>query len=134
VQEFLQKSEQFRREQSLDRNKFAQARAAFWSGTPDATMAIAIAVTQAIFILILKFLSEIFSYKVKPRANVRLDAPLETRLMVREFARPSRSECQALQGAAWALFERMAGTSVQDIDGLNHNGSSPGSAGEAAKV
>jgi hypothetical protein len=70
VQTFRAESEQFIRNASPDRNKFEQAREAFWNGGPDATMALGIAVAQDSFILILKLLAEIFGYEAKPQVRV----------------------------------------------------------------
>jgi hypothetical protein len=77
VQGLLREEGAFVRNNTFKRNKFELAREAFWSGTPDATMAIGIAVAQDSFILILKLLAEIFGHEAKPRAPVRFDAPID---------------------------------------------------------
>jgi hypothetical protein len=61
VLSFLDQTEHFIRSQSPDRNRFEQARAAFWSSTPDSTMALGIAVVQDAFILILILLAGILN-------------------------------------------------------------------------
>jgi hypothetical protein len=66
----LQETERFIRSESLERNKFELARSAFWSATPDATMALAIAIVQGTFILVLVLLAGIF------KRPPRIDSPL----------------------------------------------------------
>lgn len=77
VQELQKQQRTFQLSNTTRRNKFQLAREAFWSGTPDATMAIGIAVAQDAFILILKLLAEIFGYEAKPRIRSRLNAPID---------------------------------------------------------
>jgi hypothetical protein len=60
VQIFLKKSDMFLRTRSMDRNRFELAREAFVGLTPDATMAIGVAVAQDAFMFVMKLLSEIF--------------------------------------------------------------------------
>ena len=59
VRGYLKKSDDFLRAHSSERNKFELAREAFWSFTPDSTMAICVAMAQDAFVFIMKFLSEI---------------------------------------------------------------------------
>jgi hypothetical protein len=67
AQNFLKRSDAFLRGHSMDRNKFELAREAFWSFTPDSTMAICVAAAQDAFVFIMKFLSEIFQRAMKAR-------------------------------------------------------------------
>lgn len=72
VQGFLKRSDIFLRTHSMDRNRFELAREAFTSLTPDATMAIGVAVAQDAFMFVMKLLAEIF----KREAETRERAPL----------------------------------------------------------
>jgi hypothetical protein len=67
AQALLKRSDAFLRSHSMDRNKFELAREAFWSFTPDSTMAICVAAAQDGFVFIMKFLSEIFQRAMKAR-------------------------------------------------------------------
>ena len=77
VQELLKQQDTFELRNTTRRNKFQLAREGFWSGTPDATMAIGIAVAQDSFILILKLLAEIFGHEAKSRIRGKLSAPID---------------------------------------------------------
>ncbi|MBY6239697.1 hypothetical protein [Methylosinus sp. Sm6] len=60
VQAFLKRSDTFLRTRSMDRNRFELAREAFLSMTPDATMALGVAIAQDAFMFVMKLLAEIF--------------------------------------------------------------------------
>jgi len=65
VQTLLKRSDVFLRGHSMERNRFELAREAFLSLTPDATMAIGVAVAQDAFMLVMKLLSELMKREVK---------------------------------------------------------------------
>jgi hypothetical protein len=77
AQTLLKRSDAYLRSHSMDRNKFELAREAFWSFTPDSTMAIFVAAAQDAFVFIMKFLSEIFSRAVKARERRQVGQPMD---------------------------------------------------------
>lgn len=77
VRDLLKKSDAFLRAHSTERNKFELAREAFWSFTPDSTMAIGVAVAQDAFLFIMKFLSEIFKRGFEARERRQFTAPID---------------------------------------------------------
>ena len=77
VREFLKKSDAYLRAHSTERNKFELAREAFWSFTPDSTMAICVAMAQDAFLFIMKFLSEIFRRGFEARERRQFSAPMD---------------------------------------------------------
>ena len=77
VRGYLKKSDDFLRAHSSERNKFELAREAFWSFTPDSTMAICVAMAQDAFVFIMKFLSEIFKRGFESRERRQFMAPLD---------------------------------------------------------
>ena len=77
VRGYLKKSDDFLRAHSSERNKFELAREAFWSFTPDSTMAICVAMAQDAFVFIMKFLSEIFKRGFESRERRQFSAPLD---------------------------------------------------------
>jgi hypothetical protein len=77
VRELLKKSDAYLRTHSSERNKFELAREAFWSFTPDSTMAIGVAMAQDAFLLIMKFLSEIFKRGYEARERRQFAAPID---------------------------------------------------------
>lgn len=77
VRGFLKTSDAFLRAHSSERNKFELAREAFWSFTPDSTMAICVAMAQDAFVFIMKFLSEIFKRGFEARERRQFAAPLD---------------------------------------------------------
>lgn len=77
VQGFLRRSDIFLRTHSMDRNRFELAREAFTSLTPDATMAIGVAVAQDAFMFVMKLLAEIFKREVKTRERPPLPAAMD---------------------------------------------------------
>ncbi|WBK01734.1 hypothetical protein [Methylocystis parvus] len=77
VRELLKKSDAFMRAHSTERNRFELAREAFWSFTPDSTMAIAVAMAQDGFLFIMKFLSEIFKRGFEARERRQFMTPID---------------------------------------------------------
>ena len=77
VRELLKKSDAYLRAHSTERNKFELAREAFWSFTPDSTMAICVAMAQDAFLFIMKFLSEIFKRGFEARERRQFTAPVD---------------------------------------------------------
>ncbi|MBI1980578.1 MAG: hypothetical protein HYS63_03275 [Methylocystis sp.] len=77
VRELLKKSDAYLRTHSSERNKFELAREAFWSFTPDSTMAICVAMAQDAFLFIMKFLSEIFKRGYDARERRQFAAPID---------------------------------------------------------
>ena len=77
VRELLKKSDAYLRAHSTERNKFELAREAFWSFTPDSTMAIGVAVVQDLFLFIMKFLSELFNRGLEARERRQFSAPMD---------------------------------------------------------
>ncbi len=77
VREFLKKSDAYLRAHSTERNKFELAREAFWSFTPDSTMAICVAMAQDAFLFIMKFLSEIFRRGYEARERRQFMTPMD---------------------------------------------------------
>jgi hypothetical protein len=73
----LKKSDAYLRTHSSERNKFELAREAFWSFTPDSTMAICVAMAQDAFLFIMKFLSEIFKRGYEARERRQFAAPID---------------------------------------------------------
>ncbi|HYA79769.1 MAG TPA: hypothetical protein VED87_02410 [Methylocystis sp.] len=67
VQMLLKRSDAFLRGHSMERNRFELAREAFLSMTPDATMALGVAVAQDAFMLVMKLLSELMKHEVKAK-------------------------------------------------------------------
>ncbi|MEK8092107.1 hypothetical protein WOC76_06165 [Methylocystis sp. IM3] len=77
VRELLKKSDAYLRAHSTERNKFELAREAFWSFTPDSTMAIGVAMAQDAFLFIMKFLSEIFKRGFEARERRQFMTPMD---------------------------------------------------------
>jgi len=77
VRDLLKRSDAFLRSHSSERNKFELAREAFWSFTPDSTMAICVAMAQDAFVFIMKFLSEMFRRGFEARERRQFSAPLD---------------------------------------------------------
>lgn len=77
VRELLKKSDAFLRAHSSERNKFELAREAFWSFTPDSTMALGVAMAQDAFLFIMKFLSEIFKRGFEARERRQFATPMD---------------------------------------------------------
>lgn len=77
VRELLKKSDAYLRAHSAERNKFELAREAFWSFTPDSTMAIGVAMAQDAFLFIMKFLSEIFKRGFEARERRQFATPMD---------------------------------------------------------
>ncbi len=77
VQSLLKRSDTFLRAHTMERNRFELAREAFLSFTPDATMAIGVAVAQDAFMLIMKLLSEILKREVKTRERSPLPPQID---------------------------------------------------------
>jgi hypothetical protein len=77
VRELLKKSDAYLRAHSTERNKFELAREAFWSFTPDSTMAVAVAMAQDAFLFIMKFLSEIFKRGFEARERRQFMTPMD---------------------------------------------------------
>ena len=73
----MKKSDAYLRTHSSERNKFELAREAFWSFTPDSTMAIGVAMAQDAFLFIMKFLSEIFKRGYEARERRQFAAPID---------------------------------------------------------
>lgn len=77
VQGFLKRSDAYLRSHSMDRNRFEMAREAFLSFTPDATMAIGVAVAQDAFMFVMKLLSEIFRRGARARERAPLPPAMD---------------------------------------------------------
>ncbi|WP_363346550.1 hypothetical protein [Methylocystis echinoides] len=77
VRELLKRSDAYLRAHSTERNKFELAREAFWSFTPDSTMAICVAMAQDAFLFIMKFLSEIFKRGFEARERRQFMTPID---------------------------------------------------------
>jgi hypothetical protein len=77
VRALLKRSDDFLRAHTTERNKFELAREAFWSFTPDSTMALAVAMAQDAFVFIMKFLSEIFKRAHETRERRQFGAPMD---------------------------------------------------------
>jgi hypothetical protein len=77
VRELLKKSDAYLRAHSTERNRFELAREAFWSFTPDSTMAICVAMAQDAFLFIMKFLSEIFKRGFEARERRQFSTPMD---------------------------------------------------------
>lgn len=77
VRELLKKSDAYLRAHSTERNKFELAREAFWSFTPDSTMALCVAMAQDAFLFIMKFLSEIFKRGFEARERRQFMTPMD---------------------------------------------------------
>lgn len=77
VQALLKRSDDFSRSHTMDRNRFEMAREAFMSFTPDASMALGVAIAQDAFMFIMKLLSEIFSREVKTRERPPLPPAMD---------------------------------------------------------
>jgi Skp family chaperone for outer membrane proteins len=77
VQMLLKRSDVYLRTHSMDRNRFELAREAFASLTPDATMAIGVAVAQDAFMFVMKLLVEIFKREAKTREQPPLPPPMD---------------------------------------------------------
>ena len=118
VRALLKRSDDFLRAHTTERNKFELAREAFWSFTPDATMAICVAMAQDAFVFIMKFLSEIFKRGLETRERRQFVAPqdltdseadpVETRAMkaVMRAARPVHGDMSEIdpEAATFALL------------------------------
>jgi len=112
VQTLLSRSDQFSRAHTLERNRFEQAREAFFSFTPDATMAIGVAIAQDAFMFVMKLLSEIFSREARVRDKPPLPAPMDVvdddkddpdvRMMkaLLRLSRPLSGDCSAFDTTA----------------------------------
>ncbi|WP_424361486.1 hypothetical protein [Methylocystis parvus] len=77
VRDLLKRSDAYMRAHSTERNKFELAREAFWSFTPDSTMAIGVAMAQDAFLFIMKFLSEIFKRGLEARERRQFMTPMD---------------------------------------------------------
>jgi hypothetical protein len=77
VRDLLKKSDAYMRAHSTERNKFELAREAFWSFTPDSTMAICVAMAQDAFLFIMKFLSELFKRGFEARERRQFMTPID---------------------------------------------------------
>lgn len=77
VRGLLERSDIFLRTHSMDRNRFELAREAFTSLTPDATMAIGVAVAQDAFMFVMKLLAEIFKREIKTREQPPLPPAMD---------------------------------------------------------
>lgn len=77
VQGLLKRSNLFVRSHTMERNRFELAREAFLSATPDATMALSVAVAQDAFIFVMKLLSEIFKRETKTREGPALPQAMD---------------------------------------------------------
>lgn len=77
VRDLLKKSDAYLRAHSSERNKFELAREAFWSFTPDSTMAICVAMAQDAFLFIMKFLSEMFRRGFEARERRQFMTPMD---------------------------------------------------------
>lgn len=118
VRALLKRSDDFLRAHTTERNKFELAREAFWSFTPDATMAICVAMAQDAFVFIMKFLSEIFKRGLETRERRQFVAPqdltdseadpVESRAMkaVMRAARPVHGDMSEIdpEAATFALL------------------------------
>ncbi|PPD45140.1 MAG: hypothetical protein CTY15_04980 [Methylocystis sp.] len=117
VRELLKKSDAYLRAHSSERNKFELAREAFWSFTPDSTMAIGVAMAQDAFLFIMKFLSEIFKrgYEARERRQFMTpvdltddeDEPVEMRAMkaMLRMARPVHGDMSEIDLDAAAIVD-----------------------------
>lgn len=124
VRELLKKSDAYLRAHSTERNKFELAREAFWSFTPDSTMAIGVAMAQDAFLFIMKFLSEIFKRGFEPRERRQFmtpmdltddeEEPAEIRAMkaLLRVAKPLRGDMSAIDPTDPAL--QLLAQNVQD--------------------
>ncbi|HMK91212.1 MAG TPA: hypothetical protein VK446_16470, partial [Methylocystis sp.] len=77
VQALLKRSDAFVRAHSVERNRFELAREAFFSLSPDATMAVGVAVAQDAFMFVMKLLSELLKRDVKARRRQPLPTLLD---------------------------------------------------------
>jgi hypothetical protein len=77
AQALLRRSDQFLQAHSMERNRFELAREAFLKVTPDATMAIGVAIAQDAFMFIMKLLSEIMKRETKARERAPLPASMD---------------------------------------------------------
>jgi hypothetical protein len=77
VQALLKRSDQFLQSHSFERNRFELAREAFVKLTPDATMAICVAIAQDAFMFVMKLLSEILKRETKSRERSPLPASMD---------------------------------------------------------
>jgi hypothetical protein len=77
VQVLLKRSDKFLRSHTMDRNRFEMSREAFLNLTPDATMAIGVAVAQDAFMFIMKLLTEIFKREVVVRERPPLPPAMD---------------------------------------------------------
>ena len=75
VQGLLKRSDVFLRTHTMERNRFELAREAFLTLTPDATMAIGVAVAQDAFMFVMKLLSEILRREARSRERERAPLP-----------------------------------------------------------
>lgn len=77
VQELLKRSDRFLQTRSLERNRFELAREAFLKLTPDATMALGVAIAQDAFMFVMKLLSEILKRETKARERAPLPSSMD---------------------------------------------------------
>jgi len=77
VQALLKNSDRFLQSHSMERNRFELAREAFLKLTPDATMAIGVAIAQDAFMFVMKLLSEILKRETKTRERAPLPASMD---------------------------------------------------------
>jgi hypothetical protein len=77
VQDLLKRSDRFLQTRSLERNRFELAREAFLKLTPDATMALGVAIAQDAFMFVMKLLSEILKRETKARERAPLPSSMD---------------------------------------------------------
>ena len=77
VQDLLKRSDRFLQTRSLERNRFELAREAFMKLTPDATMALGVAIAQDAFMFVMKLLSEILKRETKVRERAPLPISMD---------------------------------------------------------
>ncbi len=77
VQDLLKRSDRFLQTRSLERNRFELAREAFLKLTPDATMALGVAIAQDAFMFVMKLLSEILKRETKVRERAPLPPSMD---------------------------------------------------------
>ncbi len=117
VRDVLKKSDAYLRAHSSERNKFELAREAFWSFTPNSTMAIGVAMAQDAFLFIMKFLSEIFKRGFEARERRQFMTPMDLTDEEREpveiramkamlrIARPMHGDMSEIDPNAPAILE-----------------------------
>ncbi len=77
VQDLLKRSDRFLQTRSLERNRFELAREAFLKMTPDATMALGVAIAQDAFMFVMKLLSEILKRETKAKERAPLPVSMD---------------------------------------------------------